>query len=81
VASPKPPSSPDGWFTIEVIAQGKKVTIKVDGAITAERTIPELPDRGDLILSIVDKYTVIQFRKIEIKELRAGDRPDPPATK
>jgi serine/threonine protein kinase len=70
VASPNPPSSADGWFTIEIIAQGKKATVKVDGAITAERTIPELPDRGELILSIVDKGTVIQFRKIEIKELR-----------
>jgi formylglycine-generating enzyme required for sulfatase activity len=80
VASPKPPSSPDGWFTIEIIAEGKKATIKVDGATTAERTIPELPDRGDLVLSIVDKGAVIHFRKIEIKELpaaKAGASPQP----
>ena len=79
VASPNPPSSPDGWFTLEIIAEGKKATIKVDGATTAERTIPELPDRGDLVLSIVDKGAVIHFRKIEIKELPTTQHSPKPA--
>jgi serine/threonine protein kinase len=77
VGSPNPPASSDGWFTMEIIAEGKKVTIKVNGATTAERTIPELPDRGALVLSVVDKGAVIHFRKIEIKEL-PGSSPEVP---
>jgi tRNA A-37 threonylcarbamoyl transferase component Bud32 len=63
-----PPSLQDGWFRVEIVAVGKKVTIKVNGIITAERAIPELPDQGTLNLAIIQKG-VVHFRKIEVKEL------------
>jgi hypothetical protein len=65
------PSSkaPDGWFTMDIIALGKKITIKVDGVTTAERTVAEMPDRGTLQLTVIDDGATVHVRKIEIKEL------------
>ena len=60
------------WFTLEIIAQGKAVMVKVNGYITAQKTIDRMLDRGyiDLKVEPVDQPVgVLQVRKIEIKEL------------
>src|SRR6185503_5960317 len=57
------------WFTLEIIAQGKKATIKIDGVTTADKTIERMLDQGILDLKILSKVGRLEVRKIEIKEL------------
>ena len=65
------PSVPPGrWFTFEVTADGKRITVKVDGAVTAEYTDDAgVYTRGHIVLQQHTPDTVAEFRKIEIKEL------------
>jgi uncharacterized protein (TIGR03067 family) len=62
---------PDEWFTLEVIAQDNHLTTKVDGKtavdlIDAERSFK----KGHIGLQLL-KNTVVELRKIEIKQLPA----------
>jgi serine/threonine protein kinase len=58
------------WFTLEMIAQGDRVIVKVNGRTTADYT-----DRlhrfasGHIALQQLGPQTVVEFRKIELKEL------------
>ncbi|HEV3146633.1 MAG TPA: TIGR03067 domain-containing protein, partial [Gemmataceae bacterium] len=68
----KPPPKPGEWFTLEVIAERATITIKVNGETTAARTFPAADPaflRGHLALQVRNPGSVIEFRKIEIKEL------------
>jgi hypothetical protein len=61
---------PDEWFTQEVIANGNHIIIKVNGKTTVDfvdekNTFP----KGHFALQQHDPGTVVQFRKIEVKEL------------
>ena len=70
-----PPAPADKWFTLEIIAEGRRIIVKVDGK-TLANTEHTGPVEGRLALQVFDANTVVQFRKIEIKELPAS----PPAT-
>jgi uncharacterized protein (TIGR03067 family) len=61
---------PDTWFTQEVIAEGNHITIKLDGEVLVDLIDKDNSYRkGHLTLERADRDTVVQFRKIEIKEL------------
>jgi choice-of-anchor C domain-containing protein len=59
---------PGDWFTLEVIAQGEHLEIKVNGGKIATRDDSHFA-KGHIALQQIDPQTVIEFRKIEIKEL------------
>jgi hypothetical protein len=73
IAAPvrKPPVAPGEWFTLEVIAQGNLIMIKVNGKITASyfEDAP-LAFQGHIALQQHDAETRVEFRSIEIKEFR-----------
>jgi uncharacterized protein (TIGR03067 family) len=62
----------DTWFTMEILAEGDHITIKVDGTTTVDyRSDPAAARMGHFALQVFcrDRATVVHFRKIEIKEL------------
>ncbi|HEV3143576.1 MAG TPA: family 16 glycoside hydrolase, partial [Gemmataceae bacterium] len=61
---------PDDWFTLEIIALGGRLTVKVNGTTTAD-VVDATYTRGSLALQnqADEADEVVQFRKIEIKEL------------
>ena len=70
------------WFTLDVIADGNHLLTKIDGKVAAEYLDerPRFPV-GHIILEQCDEGTVVEFRKVEIRELnvtgqetRIGDR-------
>jgi serine/threonine protein kinase len=62
---------PNEWFTLEVIAQGTHIVIKVNGKATVDYTDEKrLFTSGHIALQQLDASTVVEFRKIEIKELK-----------
>ena len=67
---------PDQWCTLEVIAEDPWLTVKVNGERTAN-VKNEVYSRGHLALQMWNEQTVVQFRKIEIKELPGGGSPAP----
>src|SRR5262249_3347773 len=58
------------WFTIEVLARGNRITVKINGdtvvAFTDEKSTYK---RGRIALETYAPGTLITFKKIEIKEL------------
>jgi serine/threonine protein kinase/formylglycine-generating enzyme required for sulfatase activity len=61
------------WFTEEVIAQGNQFVVKVNGQTTSVyRDEKEISASGYIALQQNNPNTIVEFRKIEIKELRAG---------
>jgi serine/threonine protein kinase len=66
---------PDTWFTEEIILRGNRIVLKVDDCTSVDTVLLPPPfARGHLVLgTFATADTVVQFRKIEIKELR----PDP----
>ena len=68
-----PPVLPFEWFTLEVIAQGNHVVVKVNGMTTADyHDEKQLFARGTIALQH-NPQTIVEFRKIEIKELDGPD--------
>jgi hypothetical protein len=64
------PHKPDEWFTMEVIAEGDHVTIKVNGRTTVDWKDPEHRfKKGHFALQGHDPGTVVKFRKIEVRTL------------
>ncbi len=64
----------DKWFTLEVIADGPHVVVRVNGKVTANFIDLAVGTRsGRIALQVLDAATVVQFRKIDIKELPPGD--------
>jgi hypothetical protein len=71
---PKTLTELDKWFTLEVIANGPHVVVKVNGSVTANFIDLAVGVRsGRIALQVLDAATTIKFRKIEIKELPPGD--------
>ena len=64
---------PGEWFTLEVIAAGDHIIIKVN-----DKTRVDFMDqdggykKGHIVLQQYAPRTVVKFRKIEIKELKAA---------
>jgi choice-of-anchor C domain-containing protein len=65
------------WFTEELIVEGDRVVIKVNGKTTADYRDSRPIDQGHLGLQLHDSKTIVAFRKIEIREL--GQSAPPPA--
>jgi type 1 glutamine amidotransferase len=66
------PHKPDEWFTLDVIAQGDHITIKVNGKTTVDWSDPEHRyTAGHFALQGHDPGTIVKFKKIEVKELPA----------
>ncbi len=64
---------PDEWFTQEVTMIGNHIIIKVNGKTTVDWKDPNNTyTKGHFALQQHDPGTVVQFRKIEVKELPAG---------
>ncbi|HZL91308.1 MAG TPA: family 16 glycoside hydrolase [Pirellulaceae bacterium] len=64
---------PGTWFTGEVIAAGKQIIVRINGQTTANFEDAERRyTKGHIALQVFSPQTVVQFRKIEIKELLAG---------
>lgn len=79
VAPPKQLAAPiDGWFRLEVLAEGKRVVVKVDG-----KTISDITDEGSTaagkIVFLESGPPSIQIQRIEIKALNPGALPAPVA--
>jgi hypothetical protein len=66
---------PDKWFTQEVIADGNHIIIKVNGKTTVDFIDKKNTyKKGHFALQQHDPGTVVQFRKIEVKELPASKK-------
>jgi serine/threonine protein kinase len=62
--------SPDVWFTLEVIAVGDRILVRVNGQTTADYVVTnDEPARGHVVLQAFTPDTVVRYRKIAIKEL------------
>ena len=75
------PTTDDKWYTYEIMVQGKKVTISVDGKVVNEWEQPEgwqgtegWPGRvlgsGTFALQGHDPESVIHYRNIKVKPLK-----------
>ena len=69
---------PGDWFTLEVIARGKHLEIKVNGGTVATRDDSHF-DKGHIALQQLEPQTVVEFRKIEIQELASAAHVEAPA--
>jgi serine/threonine protein kinase len=68
------PARPGQWVTFEIVAEGNHLVVKLDGAVTAEFTdVKHYHSVGHIVLQQHGPTTVVEFRKIEIKEL--GSKP------
>ncbi len=74
--NPVNPIRPLEWFEMDVIADGNRIVVKVNQSITAE-FIDQKPSSGHIALQQLDTQTVVEFRKIEIRELHARSAPAP----
>jgi serine/threonine protein kinase len=64
------PITPGEWFTMEVIAEGNHLVIKLNGQTTSDYTDEERRfTKGHIVLQQYGEATDAQFRKVEIKEL------------
>lgn len=66
----------DEWLVLEIIAQGNHFTTKLNGIQTVD--CEDRDNRfqtGHLALQVLNSQTVVQFRKIEIKELPTSSSP------
>lgn len=73
---------PNEWFTLELIAADSHLVVKINGQTTAEWSDPaQLFPMGHIALQQHDPQTVIEFRKIEINEVRVDAQSMSPSTK
>jgi len=70
-----PPPKPNEWFTMEVIAIDNELVIKVNGRETAHWVDPEWRYKKGSFGLQQHENTIVQFRKIEIKELPPSSLP------
>lgn len=74
-------TQPDEWFTIEVIAENNHFITKINGVEAVNCKDPlDRHHTGHLVLQVWHPNTVVQFRKIEIKELptSSSEKATPP---
>ena len=71
IAYPQIPLKEDEWFTLEIRAQGNSISVRVnDGPwLSARDDRPAGARSAPLQLEAADLNSVVQFRKIEIREL------------
>jgi uncharacterized protein (TIGR03067 family) len=62
-------SQPKTWLDLDLIVRGKQVTVKINGEPCAGAVLDGMPEVGKINLNAYEPGTVIEFRKIEIKEL------------
>jgi 3-keto-disaccharide hydrolase len=66
------PHKPNEWFTQEVLADGDRIMITVNGKKTVDwKDSQKTYTKGHFALQGHDPGTTVQFRKIEIRELPA----------
>jgi serine/threonine protein kinase len=66
------PVLPFEWFTLEVIARGNHMVVKVNGMTTADYTdVSRTYSRGHIALQQLGAETIVEFRRIELRELPA----------
>jgi hypothetical protein len=71
----RPLVKPDQWFILEIITRGNQIVIKVNGQVTVDfEDNGNTYRKGHFVLQamsdkVVGHDTIVQFRKIEIKEL------------
>jgi hypothetical protein len=72
VSAPIPALVANEWFTMEIIAVGNELTIKVNDKTTAHYVDEKRTSmQGHFALQVwTPETTVVEFRKIEIKELK-----------
>ncbi|WP_435020889.1 family 16 glycoside hydrolase [Tundrisphaera sp. TA3] len=72
---PESPAPAGRWMTLEMIAEGRKVVVKVDGATLVDHTLrpSETAATGHIALLLSRPQAVIEFASIEIKELNAAE--------
>jgi choice-of-anchor C domain-containing protein len=67
------PIAADEWFTEELIVEGNKISVTVNGKTTADWVDTLRPlDRGHIALQHHDSQTIVEFRKVEVRELGAA---------
>ncbi len=64
-----PPTPFGAWFTMEIIAVDNRITILVNGKVTAESTKIDPQHKSGHIAFRQETKSTIELRKIEIKEL------------
>ncbi len=64
-------SQPDQWFVMEIEAVKGRLTVKVDGKVASD-VADASHKSGSLALQCFTKNTVVQFRRIDIKEIRTA---------
>ena len=64
------------WFIEELIVEGDRIIVKVNGKTTADYRDSRPIDRGYIALQLHDTNTKVEFRQIEIREL--GQSAPPP---
>jgi tRNA A-37 threonylcarbamoyl transferase component Bud32 len=65
--------APDQWFTHEVIAEGNRVKVLINGKPAVDTTLwVKDRARGRLGLQHLDPKTVVEFRKVEVNELHGN---------
>ena len=67
----------DQWFILEIIAEAKRLIVKVDGKVTTDIEDANTLTPGHIVLYHFGQST-IEFRRIEIKELNVAAAPPPP---
>jgi hypothetical protein len=66
---------PDEWFTQEVTVKGNHIVIKVNGKTTVDFVDEQnRHPKGHFAIQQHDPGSVVQVRKIEVKELPEGDK-------
>jgi len=76
-ANPRPDETPLRWRSVEVTAEYKHVTVRIDGIICSEADYDQVPSMKDMALvgyvGMQDSHTGagewVKFRNIEIKDL------------
>ncbi|MDB5384589.1 MAG: prkC 3 [Planctomycetaceae bacterium] len=66
----------DEWFVLEIIAYGNHFITNVNGTLTADCADPVSKfHSGHFPLQVLNAQTIVQFRKIEIRELPTSSTP------
>jgi hypothetical protein len=65
-------AEPGVWFTLEIVARKNRVTTLVEGHTVADHTFTANRRRGHFALQQNGPKSVIEFRKVEVKELPPG---------
>ena len=63
------------WFIEELIVEGDRIIVKVNGKTTADYRDSRPIDRGYIALQLHDTNTKVEFRQIEIRELGQSSPP------